>query len=385
MWLVADESMDVIKEAVRVFQSYNPAWPLTKVIFSDKDFTERQSFSSLFPQASLKICLFHVLKAIRREVTIDKMGITPSQREACLKLFTELVYARGHTQYEQAREKLHNTKLTSVVSYFEKNWHSIKDEWVQGFITQSLTLGETTNNRLESINAKIKSVCTRIATLDQFFNEFFSVLATLHNERNYNAVMSSIKHPTILPSEDYLQKYQEVLTPYAYQMLLRQHSALHTVKLKSCTHNEFTFQSSAGEAVTTDISCSCCFANATCLPCKHIITVRRKQELDPFDKNLVTARWSKESYKAHIKLRFQDNSNLSTSTTVNKINQKQKPRILNHFEKFNLAKKLGLQIASAMSYSSHEKFQADMEVLQDFLKRLQDDLPLLPICSKKYL
>jgi len=164
MWLVADESMDVIKEAVRVFQSYNPAWPLTKVIFSDKDFTERQSFSSLFPQASLKICLFHVLKAIRREVTIDKMGITPSQREACLKLFTELVYARGHTQYEQAREKLHNTKLTSVVSYFEKNWHSIKDEWVQG---------ERTNNRLESINAKIKSVCTRFATLDQFLTSFF--------------------------------------------------------------------------------------------------------------------------------------------------------------------------------------------------------------------
>ena len=165
-------------------------------------------------------------------------------------------------------------------------------------------------------------------------------------------------------------------------MVLRQHSALHTVKLKSSKSNQFTFQSSAGEVVTTDASCSCCFASATCLPCKHVITVCRKQGLDPFDKSLVSPRWSKESYKAHLKLRFQSNPSLSTSTTVKKISQKHKPKVLNHFDKFNLAKKLCLQIASVMSYSSHEKFQADMEILQDFLKRLQEGLPLLPMCSK---
>jgi len=44
MWLVADESMDVINEVVKVFQSHNSAWSLTRVMFSDKDFTERKNF-----------------------------------------------------------------------------------------------------------------------------------------------------------------------------------------------------------------------------------------------------------------------------------------------------------------------------------------------------
>ena len=54
--------------------------------------------------------------------------------------------------------KLHNTKVQSVIVCFENNWYSIKEEWVQGFKSQSLTLGETTNNFLESINSKVKSV-----------------------------------------------------------------------------------------------------------------------------------------------------------------------------------------------------------------------------------
>jgi len=132
------------------------------------------------------------------------MGITATQREACLKIFTELVYARGDKSYLQVRKKLHETKLELVIAHahFERNWHNIKDEWVQGFITQNLTLGETTNNRLESINAKVKSVCSCFATLEQFFDNFFCVLATLCNEHSYKEVMTTIKHPTTLPPED---------------------------------------------------------------------------------------------------------------------------------------------------------------------------------------
>ena len=74
MWLVAEETADVICKAVEVFQLNNPAWSHTRVIFSDKDFNERQAFAKYFPHANLKICLFHVLKAIRREVTTEKMG-----------------------------------------------------------------------------------------------------------------------------------------------------------------------------------------------------------------------------------------------------------------------------------------------------------------------
>ena len=54
----------------------------------------------------------------------------------------------------------------------------------------------------------------------------------MQNERSYKAVMASVKHPTALPAEEYVRKYQEILPPYAYQLFIRQHSALHAVKFK---------------------------------------------------------------------------------------------------------------------------------------------------------
>eukprot|EP00794_Sanderia_malayensis_P004947 gene4947-5595_t len=47
---------------------------------SDKYFTEREVLKNEFPSAELQICLFHVLRSIRREVTTDKMCITSQQQ-----------------------------------------------------------------------------------------------------------------------------------------------------------------------------------------------------------------------------------------------------------------------------------------------------------------
>ena len=243
-------------------------------------------------------------------------------------------------------------------------------------------IGETTNNRLESINSKVKSVCSRFATLDQFFDEFFCVLATLRNERNYKAVMASIKHPTALPAEEYVRKYQEILTPYAYQMFVRQHSALHTVKLKSSDSNKYVFESSAGEVMATTATCSCYFGKATGLPCKHIITVRSKSSMNPFDKDLVPARWTKDSYTLHLRQRFEGKVDFTSSTGIHTLNSQTKPKILDHFEKYNTAKKVCLKIASAMSYNSHERFLADLKVMQDILKYLEQGLALPPLCGE---
>ena len=54
------------------------------------------------------------------------------------------------------------------------------------------TLGEKTNNRLESINGKLKSVCSRFASLSCFFDHFFAVLSVLCNERDHSTVMALV-------------------------------------------------------------------------------------------------------------------------------------------------------------------------------------------------
>ena len=194
--------------------------------------------------------------------------------------------------------------------------------------------------------------------------------------------MTSVKHPTALPAEEYVRKYQEILTPYAYQLFIRQHSALHAVKLKTSDANKYVIESSAGEVVATNSKCSCTFGKATGLPCKHIITVCTKSSVNPFDKDLVLARWTKDSYSLHLRQRSKGKVDFTSSIGINTLKSQSKPKILDHFEKYNTAKKVCLKIASAMSYNGHEQFLADMKVMQDVLKCLQQGLALPPICGK---
>lgn len=79
MFIVAEETKEVIQATVELFKKHNPSWDETKVVMSDKDFTERDVFKSCFPAASLSICLYHTLRSFRREITCEKMGITSAE------------------------------------------------------------------------------------------------------------------------------------------------------------------------------------------------------------------------------------------------------------------------------------------------------------------
>jgi zinc finger SWIM domain-containing protein 3 len=80
LFIVADETEITIESAVECFKKHNSAWEKTKVVISDKDFTERNVFSKCFPGVILQICLFHTLRTFKRESTMEKRGITSGER-----------------------------------------------------------------------------------------------------------------------------------------------------------------------------------------------------------------------------------------------------------------------------------------------------------------
>ena len=84
---------------VNLFKLHNKNWPKTTTIMSDKDFVDRDVFKEEFPDAHLHICLFHVLRTFRREITSDKLGITQSERTLVLELLQKMAYATGEDQH----------------------------------------------------------------------------------------------------------------------------------------------------------------------------------------------------------------------------------------------------------------------------------------------
>ena len=83
-----------------------------------------------------------------------------------------------------------NVSSLHVQKYLDKNWHIIRQEWVLSFAFSCGNLLNTTNNRLESFNGKLKSVIESYSSLEEFLHGLFTTLSATQNERNYKAAIN---------------------------------------------------------------------------------------------------------------------------------------------------------------------------------------------------
>ena len=125
LFLVEEESKEVISSVVNKFKERNEAWFKTKVIMSDKDFIEREIFSACFPEAGLLICLYHALLSFRREIKCQKMGITSAECNRALEIIQPITYSKSEALYNENVKLLQDTKLDTSIDYFMENWDCI--------------------------------------------------------------------------------------------------------------------------------------------------------------------------------------------------------------------------------------------------------------------
>ena len=90
-FLVHNEEEHLIREMIRIFKEQNQKWEKVNVALTDKDM-ERKVLKSEMPQISLSLCLFHVLRTFKREITMEKMGLTNEERNAALEILQRLTY-----------------------------------------------------------------------------------------------------------------------------------------------------------------------------------------------------------------------------------------------------------------------------------------------------
>ena len=263
-------------------------------MITDKDFVEQSAFNEEFPHVAMHICLFHALRSMRREVTCEKLGLRPGERDHALELLTSLAYAKSEEEYDKHYKTLVETCPPSLTTYYNSNWHVIRNEWVECFKSFSFTLGERTNNRLENINGKIKSVCSRHASLSKFFDHIFAVLSTLRNERDHNTTMALVKNP-VATFGNAEKSFFDLLTPYAFDYVKKQLSLKAKVVCEEETDTGFTVLSHEGMLIdifeqmhipvfacigilnVTHDTCSCKFSTTMLLPCRHVLAVREKR------------------------------------------------------------------------------------------------------------
>lgn len=177
--LLANEQQETLSWFFEMFKKHNPASSQTKTFMTDKDMKERSVINLLFPNARLVICLFHTLRTFNREISCEKLGVTPAERDSSKKYCEALCYAKTEVHYQNIYSNFIKECPTQVVNYYTKNWHEIRTQWARGLVYNSGNFCNTTNNRLESFNTKLKSVIPLFSELSEFFKNLFIIIKCL--------------------------------------------------------------------------------------------------------------------------------------------------------------------------------------------------------------
>ncbi|VDI04173.1 zinc finger SWIM domain-containing protein 3 [Mytilus galloprovincialis] len=341
MFLLTQEEELILSLVIEQFKLKNKNWENIRVILTDKDMTERNVLGKAIPQAKLQLCLFHVLRNFRREVSIEKLGITV---ELC------------------------EESSNSVISYFNRNWHNIRQEWVDG-LKDGTNLGNRTNNRIESINDKIKSVLHHYSTLPDFAEHFLIALNSLRTERDLKTSGIFQKRTVSAFSNDSPEyKYQELVTPYAWPYILKQLSLRSEVKLEQKESDDgeiiWTATTSQGQVRVDSKSCSCMFHQSMLLPCRHILKLREVNNENLFVAESVSDRWKINTVRTSHRL-FDDTGVSETQSSVcSIICTPKRVRKMSQSTKYRETQILLQQMASLASEATGDEYQQRIDIIQ---------------------
>ena len=366
IWIVNQEDNQTITKMMESFKNHNHDWEKVECIITDKDMTERQVLKEQFPQADLQICLFHVLKAMRREITAEKLGISQAERQLALEILSKIVYSKTEASYEELKKQLQDSVPNSVYDYFIKNWDGIKMEWVEGLKSGSCNFLNRTNNRLESINAKLKSVVTRYSDMVSFFQDLMKCIASLKAEQNQRALNTISKTPLTSYRTESHKKYGKLLTPFAYSHMKKELDKADQAEVFMLENGSMRVKIGQAETELVANSCTCNFFTSMKLPCRHIVASKNHAGESLYDEALCADRWKIKHYKEchrvlNPSIGNPDEHSVVLEPTVLKSSN---VHTMTEQQKYREAFKTLQAVAEQMSHFGTEDFLANMEALK---------------------
>lgn len=267
-------------------------------IMSDKDIKERGVLSEVFPGTPLHICRFHTLQIFNRYL-LGK-NLTNEVRNKCRELLRKLVYSHSEENYFEIYTEFCKEAPQIITDYFVQNWHDIRNQWTDYGMT-SKNLGNLTNNRLESLNGKLKAMIKKLNSLLDFEIGFFKWYESNNFEIDCKVLKSllskrfklKIKDPSIFYA---LNQYEEFLTSHAYTLIQANLAHCKSVTFKNTYDKNKTCVTKfkTTEYISGIDKCQCPFWYRINLPCQHILATRNFFGESLFDISICDERWTKE-------------------------------------------------------------------------------------------
>ena len=154
---------------------------------------------------------------------MKNLGLLQVKEFVHLKFFQKMAYVSSEEEYQSLCKELQENSPKQVKDYFQDNWANIKDEWVLHYKAMCGSFLNSTNNRLDSLNGKLRQVINRHSSLEEFIDRFFIILSTLRYEREHKAAVmfQKVKVQNYgVGSPEY--QYFQLLTAFASAYVIKQ-------------------------------------------------------------------------------------------------------------------------------------------------------------------
>ena len=102
--------------------------------------------------------------------------MTKIERSAAISITIDLVRAKSENDFEKLTQHLKENACEEFFVYFESNWINCKNKWVHAYRQNLPTLGNNTNNRIESLNHKLKKFLNTHLHLPQALNQLMKYI-----------------------------------------------------------------------------------------------------------------------------------------------------------------------------------------------------------------
>lgn len=299
----AQEDATHLQKIIQLFKEKNEKWESVSVVIIDKDFTEYKVLKEEFPNAIILYCQWHVIKALFK--CLSDYDVNKSDRDECRQIIRSLVFSSSQSEYERWRQELIDSTNKDFREAFWSNWDSCKSMWVTFERDQAIHFANTTNNRLESHNQKLKDVTSRSSSLSEMFQNVLLYVRTAESETSHASFTEEFtSRSTVDSGKPGVSEIQSVCTQYAADMIVNQlkvaKSVDYEVKLsKENTEAVVSYQDRSHSVSIDKGTCSCTFQRTMLMPCRHVFKCRLDCGLVVFDQSLVANRWLKQ-YQIHV-------------------------------------------------------------------------------------
>ena len=284
-------------------------------------------------------------------------------------------------------------KYVQMTDYYTKNWEKSKKMWVKCFRIDLPLLGDNTTNRVESSFSLLKQTITDTFSSTPKTIQGIHHLVQFADKRLLERYsMGKVRRLVIFNS---IPKVRDLNEAASYELndrgcrlfneaLDKMEARRKDIEIIRGGVKETFADGTEKEYKTTERSCNCSYVSNHQAPCRHILFLRRLDEIeDPeaciFDKTLFHSRYYRRDLMEVIsnptivdETNYENNNNQNPEVVNDEEVSEKRTNVMNEKSRFKMIMPIALSIANLASLHDTKTFlriKEDLELVEKRIRR----------------